>query len=135
MVFPRCLGNRGFEVARDPQVHLLPLNLIHNTSLLVSEAFSFNTNVANRFIACNSKMLHFRAMKSRDEVQANLRLPADLRDKLKAAAQQNHRSMTAEVVARLEDSFYRETMTPEQAKQRIIAALDTLITEAEGSKR
>lgn len=74
-------------------------------------------------------------MKSRDEVQANLRLPADLRDKLKAAAQQNHRSMTAEVVARLEDSFYRETMTPEQAKQRIIAALDTLITEAEGSKR
>lgn len=39
------------------------------------------------------------------EVQANLKIPKSLKDKLKAAAKENHRSMTSEVIARLEDSF------------------------------
>ena len=44
-------------------------------------------------------------MKTEEEVQANLKFPKSLKDKLKAAAKENHRSMTAEVVARLEESF------------------------------
>lgn len=48
---------------------------------------------------------------SEPEVQANLRIPASLRDKLKAAAKENRRSMTAEVVARLEESFWHRPPT------------------------
>lgn len=44
-------------------------------------------------------------MKTEEEVQANLKIPKSLKEKLKAAAKDNHRSMTAEVVARLEQSF------------------------------
>lgn len=44
-------------------------------------------------------------MKTEEEVQANLKFPKSLKDKLKAAAKENHRSMTAEVVARLESTF------------------------------
>lgn len=39
------------------------------------------------------------------EVQANLKIPKSLKEKLKEAAKENHRSMTAEVVARLQESF------------------------------
>lgn len=39
------------------------------------------------------------------EVQANLKIPKSLKEKLKKAAKDNHRSMTAEVVARLQESF------------------------------
>ncbi|PKH63799.1 Arc family DNA-binding protein [Halomonas sp. Choline-3u-9] len=42
------------------------------------------------------------------EVQANLKIPKSLKEMLKAAAKENHRSMTAEVVARLEKSFKDE---------------------------
>ncbi|MBE0404593.1 Arc family DNA-binding protein [Halomonas citrativorans] len=42
------------------------------------------------------------------EVQSNLKIPKSLKEKLKAAAKENHRSMTAEVVARLEKSFKDE---------------------------
>ena len=34
--------------------------------------------------------------------QYKLRMPPELRDKLKSASEQNHRSMNAEIVARLE---------------------------------
>ncbi|MDW7746743.1 Arc family DNA-binding protein [Halomonas sp.] len=47
----------------------------------------------------------FHDMKIEEEVQANLKFPKSLKDKLKAAAKENHRSMTAEVVARLESTF------------------------------
>jgi len=42
---------------------------------------------------------------ARDEPQMNLRIPSDLKDKIEEAATANKRSVTAEVVARLEDSF------------------------------
>lgn len=38
-------------------------------------------------------------------MQTNLKIPKSLKDKLKSAAKENHRSMTAELVARLERSF------------------------------
>jgi len=50
---------------------------------------------------------------SEPEVQANLRIPASLRDKLKAAAKENRRSMTAEVIARLEESFWHRPSAEE----------------------
>jgi uncharacterized protein (DUF1778 family) len=42
---------------------------------------------------------------ARDEPQINLRIPADLKDRLDHASTNNKRSLTAEVVARLEESF------------------------------
>lgn len=40
-----------------------------------------------------------------EDIQTNLRLPADLKKRLKRAADTSNRSMNAEVVARLEESF------------------------------
>ncbi|MDN6322764.1 MAG: Arc family DNA-binding protein [Halomonas sp.] len=37
--------------------------------------------------------------------QYKLRLPADLKEKIKQASEENHRSMNAEIVARLQESF------------------------------
>lgn len=42
---------------------------------------------------------------SREDVQTNLRLPADLKDKLQEAALENNRSLSAEVVVRLRSTF------------------------------
>jgi uncharacterized protein (DUF1778 family) len=42
---------------------------------------------------------------ARDEPQVNLRIPANLKDLLDEASAGNKRSLTAEVVARLEESF------------------------------
>ncbi|MFM0399682.1 Arc family DNA-binding protein [Paraburkholderia nemoris] len=42
---------------------------------------------------------------ARDEPQVNLRIPANLKDLLDEASARNKRSLTAEVVARLEESF------------------------------
>lgn len=42
---------------------------------------------------------------SRKDPQFNLRIPAELRDKVMAAAQQNKRSATAEIISRLEATF------------------------------
>lgn len=38
-------------------------------------------------------------------IQYKLRMPPELRDQLKAASEENHRSMNAEIVARLQESF------------------------------
>ena len=42
---------------------------------------------------------------ARDEPQINLRIPADLKERIDQAADGNKRSMTAEIVARLEQTF------------------------------
>lgn len=46
---------------------------------------------------------------ARNDPQVNLRFPADLKDRLDVAAQANKRSLTAEIVARLERSFADES--------------------------
>lgn len=53
----------------------------------------------------------------RDDVQANLKIPRELRDRLKKVADQNRRSMTAEIVARLEESLNRQQF--EEAEREI----------------
>ena len=40
-----------------------------------------------------------------EDIQTNLRLPADLKERLRQAADTSNRSMNAEVVARLKESF------------------------------
>ena len=40
-----------------------------------------------------------------EDVQTNLRLPADLKDRLVASAAENNRSLSAEVTSRLEGSY------------------------------
>lgn len=42
---------------------------------------------------------------SREDLHFRLRIPEDLKKKVKEAADKNHRSMTAEIVARLKESF------------------------------
>jgi Arc-like DNA binding domain len=42
---------------------------------------------------------------ARDDPQVNLRIPADLKDRLDRASEKHKRSLTAEVVARLEETF------------------------------
>lgn len=40
-----------------------------------------------------------------EQVQVNFRMPVELRDRIRAAAEANHRSMNAEIIARLEETF------------------------------
>lgn len=47
---------------------------------------------------------------SRDDPQFKLRLPADLKARIDQAAAENRRSINAELVARLEDSFIPRSM-------------------------
>jgi hypothetical protein len=50
---------------------------------------------------------------ARDQPQINIRIPAHLRDKLGEAMEKSGRSLTAEIVARLEHSFLRGTADPQ----------------------
>lgn len=40
-----------------------------------------------------------------EQVQVNFRMPVDLRDRIKAAADANNRSMNAEIILALEEAF------------------------------
>ena len=65
--------------------------------------------LAHSFIGCNTPLLYSCFM-NEDIVQMNLKVPASLRDKLREAADKNHRSMTAELIARVSQSFDDEPM-------------------------
>jgi len=49
---------------------------------------------------------------ARDEPQINLRIPAALKERLDKVSERNKRSLTAEVVARLEESFSGAAAAP-----------------------
>lgn len=40
-----------------------------------------------------------------DQVQVNFRMPVDLRERIKLAAEENNRSMNAEIIATLEEAY------------------------------
>lgn len=65
--------------------------------------------------------------------QYKLRMPPELRDKLKSASEENHRSMNAEIVARLQESFDpapAEAHTLDEATRReLLASLMAEIAE------
>jgi len=47
---------------------------------------------------------------SREDLHFRLRIPAQLKEKVEKAAVRNHRSMTAEIISRLEKSFQHATI-------------------------
>lgn len=49
---------------------------------------------------------------AREDLHFRLRLPEPLKEKVAAVAADNHRSMTAEIVARLDQSFLDEPFAP-----------------------
>lgn len=75
----------------------------------------------------NTHMVHYSGMDNRIEPQYKLRMPAELRDKLKKAAKENHRSMNAEMVARLQESFEmggtKTSESDRELEDRLIARL------------
>jgi Arc-like DNA binding domain len=68
-------------------------------------------NVAKCYIDSKHFATYNVGMPSED-IQTNLRIPSDLKLRLQRAADASKRSLTAEVIARLEDSF---SMTPAPA--------------------
>jgi hypothetical protein len=52
---------------------------------------------------------HMPKTPSLEQVQVNFRMPVELRDQLRSASEGNHRSLNAEIVARLEQSFWVDT--------------------------
>lgn len=51
---------------------------------------------------------------ARSDVQINIRIPEELKARLDASAGENRRSLTAEIVARLEYSYHAALKPPEQ---------------------
>lgn len=71
---------------------------------------------------------------AREDPQLKFRVPADLRSRLEASASESHRSLSAEIVARLESTFPR-IVTAEHMPERFedvedeIARLQSEINE------
>lgn len=75
---------------------------------------------------------------SRDDPMMRIRLPDDVKAKVKARAEENHRSMNAEIVARLEWSIQAEVQQPgggsgwiAKAKENSMAAFEKRLAELE----
>lgn len=64
-----------------------------------------------------------------EQVQVNFRMPVDLRDRIKAAAEANNRSMNAEIVSRLDDSLFSDYPPDAKAIQAIADAVIRRIAE------
>jgi uncharacterized protein (DUF1778 family) len=86
-------------------------------------------------------VLHSRHIKEND-TQFKLRVPSNLRDLIKEAADRNNRSQTAEVVSRLDESFAREGVIREGAKvgpristdsdtRELIVAMEILLNQVD----
>ena len=63
-----------------------------------------------------------------------LRLPEGMRDRIKAAADENNRSMNAEIIARLESSFSAVSGTTAEVElvelqRRMLARLDGFVEQ------
>tara|TARA_B100001079_G_C16408939_1_gene515182 strand:+ start:1093 stop:1335 length:243 start_codon:yes stop_codon:yes gene_type:complete len=76
---------------------------------------------------------------SRDDPQFKLRLPAALHEQIKEASEQNHRSMNAEMVARLAASFEQRGLSIDSIKaadeMKIQDAIEVLSKAKELLKR
>ncbi len=73
---------------------------------------------------------------ARSDPQVNFRIPAHLNDRLKEAAAEENRSITAELVTRLERSFMPEILAPEEIDdlsefhRRYVSEVTTLLDHA-----
>lgn len=64
----------------------------------------------------------------KEQVQVNFRMPADLRDRIKAAAEANNRSTTAEIVDALEAKYPPPKKAPQTDEERLLFVLDMIET-------
>lgn len=72
------------------------------------------------------------------DAQFKIRLPHELKDKIRASAEQHNRTMTADIVARLENSFQqvRDTQaTQDEILQAIADAKTEIKAEIQSLKR
>lgn len=65
----------------------------------------------------------------KDNVQVNFRLPQELKDKLEQSAQENGRSITSELIIRLDESFNKK-----QQSDNLEVKLDQILTEIQSLK-
>lgn len=74
----------------------------------------------------STHVVHYLDMDDRTDPQYKLRMPPELHEKLKAAAKDSHRSMNAEIVARLQNSFEEDSLYGHQlgSAASTLAALD-----------
>jgi len=64
------------------------------------------------------------------EPQYKLRMPHELRDKIKSSAEKKNRSMNADIVARLEQTFKEEeSTTPSTSNVLIVTAVYQILRE------
>ncbi|PWR24576.1 Arc family DNA-binding protein [Zavarzinia aquatilis] len=63
---------------------------------------------------------------SREDLHFRLRIPPDLKNKIEAAATASHRSMTAEIVARLESTFGHPEAATTSIGASLLAVVDAL---------
>lgn len=70
---------------------------------------------------------------SREDAQVNFRMPHALKHQLVQAAHHNHRSLTAEIVSRLEESFAREARpeTRDPQAESVERALREILADIE----
>ena len=66
---------------------------------------------------------------ARSDPQLNFRIPAELRDKLEAAAKMNNRSLTGELIARLEISFDADALSEDGAVPEAIREMKQRLEE------
>lgn len=89
---------------------------------------------------------------SQNYLQVNFRMPASLKEKLTEAARNNHRSVTSEIISRLEESFEAEdrkfieetdftkgvptqkVFTVEEARRRFMEAFDQIAKNIDHEK-
>lgn len=67
----------------------------------------------------------------KDNVQVNFRLPQELKQKLEQSAQDNGRSITSELIVRLDKSFENQTMQSDDITQ---TKLDQILHEIQSLK-
>jgi hypothetical protein len=75
---------------------------------------------------------------SREHSQIRIRLPPELKEKIKEAAHDNRRSMNAEVLARLQASFEEDAgeLTPDQMEllKKVIETLEAKPKKGKGKR-
>lgn len=65
------------------------------------------------------------------DAQFKVRLPHDLKDKIRQSAELHNRTMTADIVARLEESFTNKKLSDDELSEK----LTQILTEIQSIKK
>lgn len=75
----------------------------------------------------------------KDDPQVNLRIPPDLKELIQQEAKKNRRTQTAEIIARLQESFEpsepRDMKLDEETKRELLASLLAEVVEERLAKQ